>query len=70
MEEIVIKLDVPEEMRGVLEKSIREIVDKLLLDLEFSIADKILSKSKLTDEQIREMVSKLEDKIAKKYAIL
>ncbi len=70
MKEIVIKLDVPEEASEILEESIREIVDKLLLNIEFSLADRILSKSKLTDEQINEMVGKLENKIAEKYANL
>ena len=70
MEEIIIKLDVPSELKDELEKSIREIVDKLLLEIEFSLANKILSKSKLTDEHIKEMVGELEDKIVKIYAYL
>ncbi|MBS3093377.1 hypothetical protein J4456_02220 [Candidatus Pacearchaeota archaeon] len=70
MEEIIIKLDVPSELKDELEKSIREIVDKLLLEIEFSLANKILSKSKLTDEHIKEMVGELEDKIVKIYADL
>ena len=58
MEEIILKLDIPpafkEEVKLALTKALRDFE----IELKFAVADKILSKSKLTEKQIKEMLGR------------
>lgn len=59
-----------------LEKSetkvlLREAVEeKLRVLLLFKVVDNILKKSKLTDEQAKELVEELEERVAKRHGLI
>ena len=57
--------DLEEEFKLALAKVIKQFVRRL----EFSLADEMLSKSKLTDEQISELTDELKYEVAKKHRL-
>lgn len=70
MEEIVIKLDMPSELARTLKPALEKALKDLERKIMFSLADEILSKSELTDEQIKEMVDKAKTKETKRFGLL
>lgn len=66
MEEIVIKLDIPSEFKKEFELALAKALRNLVMDVEFGIADALLSKSKLTEEQVKELSDNLKKRVAKK----
>ncbi len=61
------KLDVPSEMKEVFEVALAKALKKLVIDIEFSIANSMLSKSKITDKQVEEFASTLKTRASKKH---
>jgi len=66
MTEINIKMNVPEEFKEKLELALTKAVSKFSRELEFALADEILSKSKLTDKQVNQLSDDLKINVAKK----
>jgi len=60
MEEIVFKVDIPSEFREKFEQELSRIVSALVKEIEFSIAKDIVSKSKFTEKDAKELASKVE----------
>ena len=58
MEEIVVKLDVPKELEPKLKLALTKVVKQLVRDVRFALLDEIMSKSELTDEQIKNMLGR------------
>jgi hypothetical protein len=58
MTEITIKVDIPVELKEEFEAALAKALKDFILDLKFGLADKMLSKSKLTDKQIKEMLGR------------
>jgi len=69
MEEIVIKLDVPRELSGKFEVALEKVVEQFVRRIEFSIADEILSKSKLTEGQANKLADELKERVAKRHGL-
>ena len=69
MDEVVIKVDIPEELKDKFELALAKVVKQFVRRLEFSIADEILSKSKLTDEQTEKLADELKRKVAKRHGL-
>lgn len=69
MEEIVIKLEVPSELREEFRAALAKALKKLVIDIEFSLADAILSKSTLTDEKVDALSSALKERVAKRHGL-
>ncbi len=69
MEEIIIKLDVPSELEPKLKLALAMMVKQLLRNVRFSLLDEIMSKSELTEEQIKELSDKLKIRVAKKHGL-
>ena len=69
MDEIIVKFELPhifkEEFKTALAKALRNLV----IDIEFAMADSILVKSKLTDEQTNQLADKVDKKVAKKLGL-
>jgi hypothetical protein len=69
MEEMVIKLDVPPELKDDFKFALSKAIRDFEIDLRFSLADKILSKSKLTDEQVKLLSNGLKERVAKRRGL-
>ena len=67
MEEITIKLDIPSEFREAFKKALAKAIRRFEIDLEFAVADSILSKSKLTEGNVKELANKLKERVAKRH---
>lgn len=69
MEEIVIKLDMPKELAGVLKPSLEKALEEFTRRLRFALIENITSKSKLTDEQADRLAGELKEKVAKRHGL-
>tara|TARA_Y100000310_G_scaffold327385_1_gene393671 strand:- start:124 stop:333 length:210 start_codon:yes stop_codon:yes gene_type:complete len=66
MEEITIKLDIPSEFEKEFRSALAKALRNLTIDMEFAIADSLLSKSELTNEQVKELAEEVDKRVAKK----
>lgn len=69
MEEITIKVGVPSEFKERFELALDRVVKQFIRRLEFSIADDILSKSKLSEPQIFKLSDELKQKVAERHGL-
>lgn len=69
MAEITIKIDVPQELKKEFEVALVKAMKNFKRDLEFAIADAITSKSKLTEEQVKELSEQLKERVVKKHGL-
>ena len=67
MDELKIKVDIPEELKDKFELALTKVVKQFVRRLEFSLADEILSKSELTDEQADKLSDELKHKVARRH---
>ncbi|MBI4116886.1 hypothetical protein HY449_04030 [Candidatus Pacearchaeota archaeon] len=67
MAEIKIKVDVPPELAGKFETALEKVVEQFTRRVRFSVIDEIMSKSKLTDEQINKLSSEAKERTVKKH---
>ena len=67
MAEIRIKVDIPSELADKFEAALNKVVEQFTRRVKFSMMDEIMSKSKLTDEQINALSSEAKERAAKKY---
>ena len=66
-DELCIKLDVPPEYKEEFKKALVNAIESFKEELEFSIAESIASKSKLTEEQALELGDKIKEGMWKRY---
>ncbi len=59
MAEINIKVDVPEELKGKFENILAEALNEFVDKLELTTAKEIVSKSKLTEDEAKELSDKV-----------
>ena len=69
MEEIVIKLDVPSEMKDEFKIALEKVVKQFTRSLRFSLIKDNLKASKLTDEQANELAEELKERVAKRHGL-
>lgn len=69
MEEITIKVDVPVEFKEKFELALDRVVKQFVRRLEFSIADDVLSKSKLSEQQVFKLSNELKQRVAKRHGL-
>lgn len=69
MAEVVIKVDIAPELKGKFESALDKVVARFVRRLEFSTADEILSKSKLTDKQVEKLADELKERVAKRHGL-
>lgn len=69
MAEVVVKVDIPVELKGKFESAIDKIVVQFVRRLEFSMADEILSQSKLADKQAERLARELKGRVAKRHGL-
>ena len=69
MAELSIKLDIPAEFKEEFKTALEKALRNLVIDIEFAIADAILSKSKLTEEQVKQLTDELKKKVAKRHGL-
>ena len=67
MGEIVVKVDVPNELKEKFEVALAKVVKQFVRRIEFSTADDILSHSELTDEQINNLSREVKSRAAKRH---
>jgi len=67
--EIVIKVNIPQELKPEFELALVKIVKQFVREVRFSLAGEISSKSKLTDEQASKLAEELKERVAKKHGL-
>ncbi len=70
MAEVIVKVDVPDKFEVEFRDALKKVVNKFVSDLEFSLANKILSKSKLTERQAKELADEVKLAVAKRHGVL
>ena len=69
MAEVVFKVDISPELKDKFETALDKVVKQFVRRLKFSIADEILSKSKLTEKQAFELADDLKERVAKRHRL-
>ena len=69
MTEVVVKFDISPELKDKFEIALDRVVRQFARRLKFSIADDILSKSKLTEEQAFKLADDLKERVAKRHGL-
>ena len=69
MAEVVVKVDISPELKDKFEIALDRVVKQFVRRLKFSIADEILSKSKLTEKQAFELADDLKERVAKRHGL-
>ncbi len=68
MEEIIIKLEVPQGLEDKIKVVIERVVKEIIEEIEFSLAKEILEGSELTEEQARDLGKEVNTAVAKKHS--
>lgn len=69
MAEVVVKVDISPELKDKFEIALDKVIKQFVRRLKFSIADEILSKSKLTEEQAFKLADDLKERVAKRHGL-
>ena len=69
MEEVRLRVEIPEGMEKEFKESLRVVTQAFLEELELAVAKKILFKSKLSEEQAREIGEEIKEGIAKRHGL-
>ena len=69
MGEIILKVDVPNELKEKFEIALAKVIKQFIRRIEFSTADDILSNSKLTDEQVNSLSNEVKLRVAKRHGL-
>ena len=70
MAELVIKVDVPDKLESEYKSALRRVVDRFMEEVDFSLANEILSKSKLTEQQAKELADEVKEAVAKRHGVM
>ena len=69
MAEIVVKVHIPSTLKDRFEPALAKVVREFVHRLEFSMAEDICSKSKLSDEQADKLADELKRRVAKRHGL-
>ena len=69
MGEIILKVNVPNELKEKFEIALAKVIKQFVRRIEFSTADDILSNSKLTDEQVNSLSNEVKLRVAKRHGL-
>ncbi|MEK6983548.1 MAG: hypothetical protein AABX33_03160 [Nanoarchaeota archaeon] len=69
MAEVIIKLDIPDKFELEFKAALKKVLDKFVHGVEFSLANEILSKSKLTEEQAKQLATEVKSAVAKRHGV-
>ena len=69
MAELKFKVDISPELKDDFEAALNKVVNEFIEDVEFSLAERIVSKSKLTKEQAFELADDVKSSMAKGHGI-
>lgn len=69
MDEITVKFELPHEFKEEFKTALARALRDLVIDVEFAIADSILTKSRLTDEQAKQLADKVDKRVAKRLEL-
>ena len=69
MAEINIKIDVPQELKLEFEEALATVVKQFIRRVKFATAEKISSKSKLTEKKADELADELKERISKRHGL-
>jgi len=69
MAEVVVKVDISPELKDKFVIALDRVVKQFVRRLKFSIADEILSKSELTEEQSFKLADDLKERVAKRHGL-
>ena len=69
MAEVVVKVDVSPELKDDFKIALNKVVNEFIEDVEFSLAERILSKSKLTKKQAFKLADEVKLAMAKRHGI-
>jgi len=67
MEDICIKVDIPEQFKEQFELSLAKAIKLFAEELEFAMVESILSKSKLTEEQALELGNEVKEAVWERH---
>ena len=67
MQEINIKVDIPAEFKERFESALTESIKSFAKELEFSMVESILSKSKLTEKQALKLGDELKERVWERH---
>ena len=70
MAELIIKVDVRDKLESEFKSALKRVVDKFMQEVDFSLANKILSKSKLTEKQAKELADEVKEAVAKRHGVI
>ena len=69
MVELKFKVDISPELKDDFEAALNKVVNEFIEDVEFSLAERIVSKSKLTKEQAFKLAGEVKSGMAKRHGI-
>ncbi|MBS3077033.1 hypothetical protein J4233_02055 [Candidatus Pacearchaeota archaeon] len=69
MAEIVIRVEVPLELKSTFELALAKVVKQFIRRARFSVLEDVMSKSNLTDEQIKDLSDDLKERVAKRHRL-
>jgi citrate lyase gamma subunit len=67
--EILIRVNIPPELKPEFELALTKVVKQFVRRIRFMLADEVLSKSKLTKEQVDELADELKERVAKRHKL-
>ena len=70
MAEVIVKVDVPDKFESEFREALKKVVNEFVAELEFSLANEILSKSKLTPSKAKELANEVKLAVAKRHGVL
>jgi len=69
MTEVILKVEISPELKDKFEIALDRVVKQFARRLKFSIADDILSKSKLTESQAFKLADDLKERVARRHGL-
>ena len=69
MAELVFKVDISPELKDDFEAALNKVVNEFIEDVEFSLAERILSKSRLTKKQAFKLADEVKLSEAKRLGL-
>lgn len=69
MTEVVVRVDISPELKDEFGEALSKVVNEFIEDVEYSLAEKILSKSKLTKKQAFKLANEVKLGMAKRHGL-
>ena len=70
MTEVIVKVDISPKLKDEFKMALNKVVNEFIEDIEFSLAERILSKSKLTRKQAFKLADEVKLAMAKRHGVL